>query len=216
MPPIVTDLIPVPVHGHTLFVANEHRPLVPLRPICDALGIDFRVQQRKLSSHPTFEPTVVMMTTVGADGKVRDMLAMPADMVMGWLMTIHPDKVAAKVRETLIAFQRSASRLLHDAWAAVRAGLPLPTGNRPQPDLFGRAAQPSDWLRHPAVQEAVLLAREAQSVAMAAQAQRFLLRRRARKLAKQAGLSAGELDALTLWAFWPPARPQAELPLLNA
>jgi hypothetical protein len=202
----------VPVHGHTLFVANEEQPLVPLRPICDALRIDFRTQYRKLVGHPTFAPTVVMMTTVGADGKLREMTAMPADLVMGWLMTIHPDKVAPKLRETLIDVQRTAARLLHAAWAAMRAGLPLPAGPRPEPGFFDRAP-PQHWLRHPSVEAAVMLNREAEAKrAAAAQAARGL-RAAALRRVKEAGLRAAELDLLTRLAFFPAPPAQPALPL---
>jgi hypothetical protein len=53
-------------------------------------------QHRKLVAHPTFAPVVVMVTTTGADQKRYEMVCMPADLIMGWLMTIHPDRVAPK------------------------------------------------------------------------------------------------------------------------
>lgn len=208
----LAELIPVPVHGHTLFVANEEQPLVPLRPICDALGIAWQVQQRKVQSHPTFAPTVTMVVTVGADGKLREMTAMPADMVMGWLMTIHPDKVAPRLRETLIAFQRTAARLLHAAWAAMRAGLPLPAGPRPEAGFFDRAP-PQAWLRHPAVAAAVLLNREAEAKRSAAAAAARGLRAAALRRVREAGLRAAELDLLTRLAFFPAPPAQPALPL---
>lgn len=213
MPNDITDLITVPVHQHTLFVADERRPLVPIRPICTALGIDFRAQHQKLTAHPTFAPTMVMITTVGADQKPREMVCMPADMIMGWLMTIHPDRIAPAVRDTLIAFQRNASRLLHEAWLAQRAGLPwLAQGGR-QPSLFDQAVKPADWLALPSVQEAVVLINEAKLAADAARAERFLLRRRARKLGRQVGLSLGDLDVLSRLAFFPGA-PATDQPRL--
>jgi hypothetical protein len=207
-------LIPVPVHGHTLFVTNSEAPLVPIRPICLALGIDFRSQQAKLRSHPTFEATVVEITTVGADGKLRDMLCMPADLVMLWLGGIHPDKVAKKVRAALIVFPREAARLLWAAWTAVRNGLPLHMGGRPMPGLF-EEAQPMAWLQHATVQEAVLMNREAERCREAAARDAGGLRKLALRRVKQAGLTARDLDLLTRLAFFPPAPAQAELPLLE-
>lgn len=210
----LVELIPVPVHGHTLFVANNEQPLVPLRPICQALGVDFRSQHAKLQKHPTFAPTVVEITTVGADGKVREMLAMPADLVMLWLGGIHPDKVAAKVRETLIAFHRTAARLLYGAWAAMRAGLPLPAGPHPEAGLFDRAPV-QDWLRHPSVQSAVLLNREALAKREAALNASKGLRAAALRRVKEAGLRAADLDMLTRFAFFPAPPAQPALPLLE-
>lgn len=209
-----TSLIDVPVHRHTLFVADDvRRPLVPIRPICEALGIDFKVQHRKLVAHPTFEPTVVMVTTVAADQKHREMVCMPADLIMGWLMTIHPDRVAPKVRDTLIAFQRDASRLLHEAWLAQRVGLPRPVQAGRQPSLFDQAVRPADWLTLPSVQEAAMLINEGKLAADAARGERMMLRRRARKLGRQSGLTLADLDVLSRLAFFP-EKPASDQPRL--
>lgn len=209
----ITDLIPVPVHGHTLFVARAETPLVPLRPICEALELDWKTQYRKVKSHPTFAPTVGMVTTLDAMGRLREMIAMPAKMVTLWLATIHPQNVAAKVRETLIAFQTTSADLLYAAWVSVRAGLPIHTGGRPQSDLFGQAASPMDWLRHPAAQEAVLLRRQEAQKAEAFKGEKTLLRRQANAAARRAGLTAAQLDTLALLAFWPklPAAQEPDL-----
>lgn len=207
-------LIPVPVHGHTLFVANSDAPMVPLRPICTALGIDFRSQQAKLRTHPTFEATMVEITTVGADSKLREMLCMPADYVMLWLGGIHPDKVAKKARSSLIAFQREAARLLWAAWTAVRNGLPLHAGGRPKPGLF-EEAPPHAWLQHSSVQEAVVMNREAEREKEASARKASGLRKLALRRIKAAGLGARDLDLLTRLAFFPPPPAQPDLPLLE-
>lgn len=213
MPPTITDLIPVPVHGHTLFVADDPVPLVPLRPICDVLALSWGTQFRKVTEHPTFAPTVVEMKTVGADGKLRKMASMPSDMVMGWLMTIHPDKVAPKLRDTLIAFQRTAARLLHDAWAAMRAGLPFVPAGRPQADLFDQAPMGA-WLSHPTIQDAVLLRRQAQDMAQDAAAKARALRARGTAMVKRFGLRSADLDMLTRATRLPPPPASDDLPLL--
>jgi hypothetical protein len=42
-------------------------PLVPIRPICDALGIQFAAQLNKLKSDDFFVSTISLRDTVGAD-----------------------------------------------------------------------------------------------------------------------------------------------------
>lgn len=215
MPDDITNLIPVPVHGHTLFVADDPTPWVPIRPICQALGIDDKTQRRKLQSHPTFAPVGGEMTSTGPDGKTYKMFSLPAPFAMGWLLNIHPDKVAPKVRATLVAFQRDAFNLLWEAYTAVRHGLPLHPGGRPSGDLFAQAPHWSSWYHHPGVQQAVSLGAQARSLMEKAKDQARELRRQARGIAARAGLKAPQLDLLTGMALLPPAPAvdQGELPL---
>lgn len=58
------DSIPALRDGETVRVA--------IRPVCDTLGLNFDGQRRRLERQPW--ATVVVTTTVGADGKARDML----------------------------------------------------------------------------------------------------------------------------------------------
>lgn len=52
-------------------VATSDEQLVPIRPICDALGIDYKAQWQKLKDDEDLSSTMVLSTTVGADGKER-------------------------------------------------------------------------------------------------------------------------------------------------
>lgn len=208
------SLIPVPVARHTLYVADAETPLVPLRPISDALALDWRSQQAKVRSHPTFSPTVVLITTVGADRKIREMLSMPADMVMGWLLTIHPDRVARKARAALVAFQTSAFRLLYDAWQAARFGIP-PRSGRPAGDLLERVEGRPPLSDHPAVARAVARCLRAGEREAALFRETRAERHVARREAASVGLTARELRILVDRERWRRLRPQDQpaLPL---
>ena len=203
MPPTITDLIPVPVHGHTVFVANADVPLVPLRPICAQLGLDWRSQQRKVQTHPTFAPCVVMVTTHDASGRLQEMLALPADLAMGWLLTIHPDNVAPKVRAALIAFQRQLYGLAFAAWQAARNGLPVHTGGRPVQAALFDVPNPMDWLRHPTFQVAMAKWAEATAVENAARERAGVIRKEARAVARSIGLTGRAFAVLRDWAALP-------------
>lgn len=197
----VVSLIPVPVARHTLFVADAEKPLVPLRPICQAIGMAWQVQHRKVASHPTFGPCVTMVATHDSSGRRQDMLCMPTDMVMGWLLTIHPDKVAPKARGTLIAFQRECFRLLHDAWQAVRFGI-QPRPGRPSGDLLDRTEGPPPLTDHPTVARAIarcLRAGEREAATFReTRAERSIARREAASI----GLTARELRILVEREKW--------------
>ncbi|MBX9700974.1 MAG: phage antirepressor N-terminal domain-containing protein [Acetobacteraceae bacterium] len=208
-------LIPVPVHRHTLFVAHAADAMVPLRPISDALGLNWPGQQQKLRAHPSFAPCVSMIHTHDASGRRQEMLCMPAWTLPGWLLTIHPNKVSPRVRETLVGFQQHASRLLYEAWWAARHGLPAP-GGRPAGDLLERVEGPPPLRDHPAVAQAIALVQEAgRDIAEAFRTSRAK-QKEARRIAARAGLSARELKILVERERWLAQRPSAQSPLLDA
>lgn len=108
-------LTPVPVPGTDRpIMATEHdgKPFVPLRPLCEALGLDPDSQRRKLDQAEW--AVTVMMTATGSDGKKYQMVALDADHVPMWLATIQVSRVAEAARPVLIAYQREAATALRD------------------------------------------------------------------------------------------------------
>ncbi len=87
---------------------------VPIKPICTALGIDFKVQHRKIEDDPSFSSVMVIMTTTGADGKQYDMVCLPIRRVYGWLYTINPGKVATEAREAVMKYRDQCNDILYD------------------------------------------------------------------------------------------------------
>lgn len=103
------------VNGISLqVVASECEQLVAVKPVCEILGVDFSAQRAKLKDHPIFGSTVVLSTTVGADGKEREMACIPLQFFPGWLFTINPDNVKAEARENLIKYQLECNKALFD------------------------------------------------------------------------------------------------------
>ncbi len=59
------------------------------RHVCDEIGVDWRSQYVKIKTDSVFSATVVIITTVGQDGRSREHLMLPAEMLSGWLTTIR-------------------------------------------------------------------------------------------------------------------------------
>lgn len=64
---------------------------IALRPVCEALGLDFSGQLQRLQHQPW--ATVVMMTTVAADGKTREMTFIDRRTFTMWLATIDTGRL---------------------------------------------------------------------------------------------------------------------------
>lgn len=58
-------------------VATSDELLIPVKPICEALGIAFEVQFKKIKEHPILSSTVTPGVKVAEDGKQREMFCLP-------------------------------------------------------------------------------------------------------------------------------------------
>lgn len=112
--------IAVPGTNATIAAAEiDGKPMVALRPMCDAIGIDADSQARKLKARSW--ATTVMSTVVAADGKPRTMLLIDRRTMTMWLATLDENRVSDAAKPTVVAFQAEAADALdayfHDGGA---------------------------------------------------------------------------------------------------
>lgn len=93
---------------------NEGEVLVPIKPICQALGIDDKAQKDAIFSNPILASTGVLIPSVATDSKEREMLHLPLKYVFGWLMGINANKVKASSKEAVMAMQMEAYNVLYE------------------------------------------------------------------------------------------------------
>lgn len=93
-------------------VANGEETLVPIKPICQALGVDFDSQKQKLNAHEIFSSVKVLSTSTGSDGKTYQMLCLPYKYIFGWLFTINPKNVKEEAKESVIKYQNECNDAL--------------------------------------------------------------------------------------------------------
>jgi hypothetical protein len=89
---------------------------VPIKPICEALGIDHSSQFQCIKEHVLLGPTVVQIPTVGGDGKLREMLCLPIKSIFGWLCLIDARKVKPEAFDTVIVWQKKAYEVLYEKY----------------------------------------------------------------------------------------------------
>ena len=102
------------VHGIEIAaVKNESGQIyVPIKPICNILGLDFSAQRVKVNEDKSFKSTVAIIATVGADGKNREMVCLPVKHICGWLYSINPGKVAPEVEDKIISYREEVNEVL--------------------------------------------------------------------------------------------------------
>jgi hypothetical protein len=103
------------VNNHAILIVNHgSKEMVPVRPICEALGIDFSAQLQRLKRDLILGSTMVTITTVGADEKNREMIVLPMKFVFGWLFTIDANQVKKESREAVLRYQMECYDALYN------------------------------------------------------------------------------------------------------
>ena len=108
-----TQLVTIPVPGTSnpiMAVQQDGTEWVAANHVCDALGINWEPQHRKLKGRNW--ATMIIMTTVGADGKQREMSMVDRRTLTMWLATIDTNRVNEAARPTLEAYQLEAANAL--------------------------------------------------------------------------------------------------------
>ena len=80
---------------------------VPLRPICEYLGIDWSSQRRRITNDPVLSRRArsVAVTATEAGGR-REMTCLPLDYLNGWLFGVSTNRIKDdSIRERLIRYQ---------------------------------------------------------------------------------------------------------------
>jgi len=80
---------------------EDHNFFVPVKPICQAIGVQFEAQYHRLSRHYILASVMSTMDTTGADGKTYEMVCLPLEYVYGWLFTIDANLVAEALCDSL-------------------------------------------------------------------------------------------------------------------
>jgi|GEM_PF-350839 len=94
------------VNGKEIGILNEPEgKFVPIKPICDALGINYTTQLEKIKEDEILGAVIPLRGTTGADGKVYQMACIPFELVFGWLFTINPKNVAPEAKDNVTRYR---------------------------------------------------------------------------------------------------------------
>lgn len=97
-----------------IIVTIKSKKYVAIRPICEAIGVDYSSQLKKLKSDPILSSTVVLNTTVGADNNQREMQTILLKYVFGWLFRIDSRNVKEEIRKSVEKYQEECYDVLFD------------------------------------------------------------------------------------------------------
>ena len=131
----------VPVREQTVNFYGDHLPagqladgtiLVPVKPISDALGLNWSGQQQRIQRDPVLREAV-SICVIHMEVGPRGLLALPLDLLPGWLFGIAGARVKPELQEKILRYRRECFRVL---WEAFKADI-VPTP--PATELSGAA-----------------------------------------------------------------------------
>lgn len=96
---------------------------VPVRPICDLLGIDWSGQRQRIMRDPVLSQVSMSVGVITTDidlesrrPKTSHMLALPLDYLSGFLFGMSANRVKEDVRDRLIRYQMECYKVLSEAF----------------------------------------------------------------------------------------------------
>lgn len=88
-----------------ILLLEEGEKRIPIKPICELLGIDYSTQLKKIKSDDILSSTMGLRPIVAADKKEREMATIPFKYVFGWLFTINLKNVSEEARPLVLRYK---------------------------------------------------------------------------------------------------------------
>ena len=108
----------VPFHGSNLYLVDHlGDPYVPMKPVVEGMGLDWRSQRAKIASK--FKGGVEI--TIPSAGGAQSMICIPLRKLPAWLYSIQPGKVSPEIREKVVAYQEECDEVLWQYWTTGKA-----------------------------------------------------------------------------------------------
>jgi hypothetical protein len=89
---------------------------VPLRPLCELLGVVWAAQLRRINRDPILSETAKGVTVTVTPGGAQEMICLPLDYLNGWLFGINATRVKEEIRDRVLRYQRECYKVLSDAF----------------------------------------------------------------------------------------------------
>jgi len=103
-------------YGNEIFtVEKDGEHYVAMKPICEAIGIDWSSQLQRIKRHTILGQGVVIIT-IPSNGGEQEMLMLPVKFLQGWLFTVNANRVKPEIKDRLLQYQRECFDVLNQYW----------------------------------------------------------------------------------------------------
>ena len=89
---------------------------VPIKPVCDLLGVDWGGQYRRIQRDPVLSEEVRRVDVTSMRRGTQPMVCLPLDYISGFLFGLNADRVKPELRERVILYQKECYKVLSEAF----------------------------------------------------------------------------------------------------
>lgn len=100
-------------------IEDDEIVYVPIRPICDFLGVSWTGQRRRINRDAVLSEeirSVNVTFTEPTRTRQISMLCLPLDYISGFLFGINPERTKPEIKDKLIRYQRECYKVLAEAF----------------------------------------------------------------------------------------------------
>ncbi len=97
-------------------LATDEEIYVPIRPICEALGLTWPGQWERIKGDPVLGDAVRSVQVSLTERGVRAALCLPLKFIPGWLFGIQTRRVKPELRDRILRYQRECYDVLWNAF----------------------------------------------------------------------------------------------------
>ena len=109
-------------HNFELYLTDNRQLILSLRSLCEAMGLDFSAQNRRVERDEALADGISMVVApvMRKDGssQEREVVCLTLRLLPYWLGTVDASRVKAELKDTIIRFKRELADV---AWAAFRS-----------------------------------------------------------------------------------------------
>lgn len=91
---------------------TQETVFVPLKPICDYLGLDWSAQLQRLKRDAVLSELQGMVIITTPSGGPQEMICLPLEYLNGWLFGINSSRVKADLKEKVVRYQKECYKAL--------------------------------------------------------------------------------------------------------
>ena len=95
----------ITVNNADILVSNDEERMVPIRPICQALGIDPAGQRQRIERDPILGSVADLIYATGKDGKIYKMYAIPLRYALGWIFSIDVPRINSGMQKNVLDYK---------------------------------------------------------------------------------------------------------------
>lgn len=99
-------------------INGEDQIYVPLRPICDYLGLSYAGQRERVGRDPVLSENVhqIRISRSVEGGSDQEMICLALKFLPGWLFGVSVNRIKEELREKIIRYQRESYDVLWEAF----------------------------------------------------------------------------------------------------